>query len=112
VTLTESNFVISGTISGPESSCFSGLTIDPTQSISSGGLVAFNATNASGGLVGFLGSNTDSNYKQLPNDQPIETSLYITYFVYQGGGNCQAGDSGHDAVFHIKRPLHGRHGTH
>jgi hypothetical protein len=82
------------------------MAIDPTQSISSGGLVVFFATNSSGALVGFLGSNTDSNYKQLPNDQPIETSLYITYVVYQGGGNCQAGDSGHDAVFHIRRPAH------
>lgn len=106
VNLKEGNFTISGTISGPAGSCFNGLTIDPTQSISSGGLVEFYATNASGGLVGFLGSNTDSNFKQLPNDQPTESSLFITYVVYQGGGNCQAGDSGHDAVFHVQRPRH------
>jgi hypothetical protein len=108
VNLKEVNFAISGTISGPASSCFTGLTIDPTQSISSGGLAEFYATNASGGLVGFLGSNTDANFKQLPNDQPNETSLYITYVVYQGGGNCQAGDSGHDAVFRLRRPVPGR----
>jgi hypothetical protein len=112
VNLKEVNFAISGTVSGPANSCFNGLTIDPTQSIASGGLVELLATNASGGLVGFLGSNTDSNFKQLPNDQPAETSLFITYVVYRGGGNCQAGDSGHDAVFHIRRPVHGRHGTH
>ncbi|HEV3254726.1 MAG TPA: hypothetical protein VG033_09975 [Candidatus Acidoferrales bacterium] len=111
VNLAESNFAISGTISGPESSCFNGLTIDPTQSISTGGLVVFYGANASGALVGFLGSNMDSNYKQLPNDQPIETSLYITYAVYQAGGNCQAGDSGHDAVFHIQRPVHRHRGN-
>jgi hypothetical protein len=110
VNLKELNFAISGTVSGPAGSCFNGLTIDPTQSIATGGLVVFYATNASGGLVGFLGSNTDSNFKQLPNDQPIETSLYFTYAVYQAGGNCQAGDSGHDAVFHIQRPVHRHRG--
>jgi hypothetical protein len=112
VNLKETNFAISGTISGPAGSCFDGLTIDPKQSFSSGGLAVFYATNASGGLVGFLGSNTDSNFKQLPNDQPTETLLFMTYAVYQGGGNCQAGDSGHDAVFHMRRFVHGRHGTH
>jgi hypothetical protein len=101
-----SDFTISGTISAPVNSCFNGLTIDPSQSISSGGLVEFYATNASGGVVAFLGTNTDSNFKQLPNDQPNETSLYVTYAVFQGGGNCQAGDSGHDAVFRLGRPKH------
>jgi hypothetical protein len=101
-----SDFTISGTISAPLNSCFNGLTIDPSQSISSGGLVEFYATNTSGGVVAFLGTNTDSNFKQLPNDQPNETSLYVTYAVFQGGGNCQAGDSGHDAVFRLGRPKH------
>jgi len=113
VHLKEANdFTVSGTISGPVNSCFNDLLIDPTQSFTSGGLVEFWATNLQGAQVGFLASNTDSNYQQLPNDQPDETSLYITYFVYQGGGGCQAGDSGHDAVFElvkskpIRLPIH------
>jgi hypothetical protein len=106
------DFSVSGTISGPVNSCFEALTIDPTQSFTSGGLVEFWATNLQGVQVAFLGSNTNSNFQQLPNDQPHETSLYITYFVYQGGGGCQAGDSGHDAVFElikskpIRLPIH------
>lgn len=98
------NFTVSGTISGPLSSCFESLTLDPTQSFTSGGVVEFFATNSQGAQVGFNASNTNSTYQQLPNDQPHETALYITYIVYQGGGGCQAGDSGHDAVFELVRP--------
>jgi hypothetical protein len=98
------NFTVSGTVNGPAGSCFAGLTIDPTQSFTTGGNVEFFATNAQGALVGFVAGNTDSNYQQLPNDQPQETSLYITYGVYESGGGCQAGDSGHDAVFELVRP--------
>lgn len=96
-------FSVSGTISGPVNSCFEALTIDHTQSFTSGGLVEFWATNLLGAQVAFLASNTNSNFQQVPNDQPNETSLYITYFVYQGGGGCQAGDNGHDAVFELLR---------
>jgi hypothetical protein len=112
VNLKEGNdFSVSGSISGPASSCFNGLTVDPSQSFSSGGFAEFYAANNSGGIVAFSASNTDSNFQQLPNDQPNETSLYITYAVFQSGGNCQAGDSGHDAVFRlrlsppVKRPI-------
>jgi len=113
VNIKEANdFAVSGTIIGTVNSCFVALTIDLTQSFTSGGLVEFWATNLQGAQVAFLGSNTNSNFQQLPNDQPNETSLYITYFVYQGGGGCQAGDSGHDAVFElvkskpIRLPIH------
>jgi hypothetical protein len=98
------NFTASGTISGPVSSCFESLTLDPTQSFASGGIVEFIATNEQGAQVGFNASNTNSTYQQLPNDQPHETALYITYVVYQGGGGCHAGDSGHDAVFELVKP--------
>ncbi|MGB0036715.1 MAG: hypothetical protein WBP79_14685 [Candidatus Acidiferrales bacterium] len=98
-----SDFSASGTINGPGNSCFNGLTIDHTQSFVSGGLVEFYATNSQGAVVAFIASNTDENYKQLPNDQPNESSLYITYGVYQSGGYCVAGDSGHDAVFNLKQ---------
>jgi hypothetical protein len=97
------DFAVSGTIIGPVNSCFVALTIDATQSFTSGGLVEFWATNLQGAQVAFLGSNTNSNFQQLPNDQPNETSLYMTYFVYQGGGDCQFGDNGHDAVFELVR---------
>lgn len=106
------NFTVSGAVSGPANSCFDGLTIDPTQSFVSGGNVEFFATNAEGALVGFFASNTDANYQQLPNDQPNETSLYMTYGVFQSGGACQAGDSGHDGVFEqvnpkpVQQPIH------
>jgi hypothetical protein len=113
VNIKEANdFTVSGTIIDPVNSCFVALTIDPTQSFTSGGLVEFWATNLEGAQVAFIGSNTNSNFQQLPNDQPYETSLYITYFVYQGGGGCQAGDSGHDGVFElinskpIRLPIH------
>jgi len=113
VNMKEANdFTVSGTIIGPVNSCFVALTIDPSQSFTSGGLVEFWATSLLGAQVAFIGSNTNSNFQQLPNDQPNETSLYITYFVYQGGGGCQAGDSGHDAVFElvkskpIRLPIH------
>jgi hypothetical protein len=109
------NFTVSGSMSGPANACFNGLTIDSTQSFASGGNVEFFATNAQGAQVGFIASNTNATYQQLPNDQPHETSLYITYSVYQSGGGCQAGDSGHDAVFElvnpkpVKQPVHPPH---
>jgi hypothetical protein len=98
------NFTVSGSSSGPVNTCFESLTIDPTQSFTSGGVVEFFATNVQGALVGFNASNTSSTHQQLPNDQPQETSLYITYAVYQSGGGCHAGDSGHDAVFELAKP--------
>jgi hypothetical protein len=102
VNIKEANdFSVSGTLSGPASSCFQGLSIDSTQSYTSGGVVEFFATNSQGAQVAFNASNTDSAYQQLSNDQPNESSLYITYLVYQSGGACHAGDSGHDAVFKL-----------
>lgn len=103
VNIKEANdFSVSGTVTGPANSCFNGLTIDPNQSFTTGGLSQFVATDSQGALVVFVGSNTSSLFRQLPNDQPNETSLYITYAVFQGGGNCQAGDNGHDAVFQVR----------
>jgi hypothetical protein len=98
------NFTVSGLMIGPVNSCFDGLIIDPTDSFTSGGIVEFFARNVQGALVGFTASNTNSNYQQLLNNQPHETSLYITYSVFQSGGGCQAGDSGHDAVFELAKP--------
>jgi hypothetical protein len=110
VSIKEANdFSVSGTVSGPANSCFVGLTIDATRSMVTGGISQFTATNSQGALVAFVGSNTNSLFQQLPNDQPNETSLYITYAVIQGGGYCRAGDSGHDDVFHLKMSAPVRH---
>jgi hypothetical protein len=105
VNIKEANsYSVSGAISGPVNSCFNGLIIDPTQSFTSGGLVDFLATNTQGAQVAFLASNTNSSNQQLPNDQPNESSVYLTYVVFQGGGACPAGDTGHDAVFELAKP--------
>ena len=97
IVLTEdSEFNLTGTVTGTGNSCFSNLTVngntDP--SFATGNLLNFFGTDSQGDIVGFLANSGGSN------DNSGDTtwqSLYVTAVVYAGA--C-SGQSYSDAPFH------------
>jgi hypothetical protein len=107
IVLTEdSNFNLTGTVTGVGNSCFSNLTVNGNTdaSFATGNLLDFYGTDAQGDIVGFLANSGGSN------DNSGDTtwqSLFVTAVVY--GGACN-GQSYSDAPFHRvggrpKRPV-------